>query len=187
MASPVLAQITTIFDQAAWNATAGGDEAIHYIDFGTLPLGTYVTDQFASLGAHFTDGDDMRVNVFVPFLGRTLPGLLSSPHYMSPPPTGITMEFDTPQAALAIQIANAGLPTSFYDGDRLIASIVVEAIPYPYFLGFVSDEPFDRVEFEPSSGGYYLLSNTYFSAVPAPGGLALLAAATLLPRRRRSA
>ena len=183
--TPADAAITFTTNPTEWNAVAGGPSAIKSVDFGTVPAFTFVTEQFSSLGIHFTDGDDIRKTASGPGFG-TVPVLVSGPHIFVPPPTTITMTFDAPQFALALSIVEPGQPLEFYLGDVKVGSFTVPLIPLPLYIGLISQQPFDRIEYGVfEDANYALLFNFAFSDVPAPGALGVLAASLILTGRRR--
>ena len=50
------AEVTWTLDQAAWTSQVGGPGAVTAIDFGTVPGGAILNEQFAAQGLHFTEG-----------------------------------------------------------------------------------------------------------------------------------
>lgn len=177
------AAITYTTDPGVWTATAGGPGAVKSVDFGTIPLFQIVTEQFAGLGVHFTDGDDFRAAT----LGSPSYAILvSSPHLSTPPPTSITLKFDSTQFAISFLAMNSGQPLLFYLGERLVMSYEVPTLQSPYFVGLFSDAPFDRVVVDHfPDANFATLTNFEFSSVPTPAPLVLLALVSHLARRRR--
>ena len=182
---PAFAGISYTFSQPTWTAAAGGAGATSFVDFNTLPNFTVVTEQFSSLGVHFTDGDDVSALTQWPPVGF-FNALFSWPYWQGGSPSGITLVFDSPQQSLGITIGFDQFTLTFFSGQNELATLTAVNVPSGGFLGFLSDTAFDRVIFHSYPvQNYTVLSSFYFSQVPAPGaGLLLVFGAARLRRRR---
>ena len=161
-------------DKSEWEAAVGGFTTI---GFNEYPNFTFITDQYADLGIHFTDGDD-----FIWHMPNAFPndGFGLGDGY----PNEITMEFDEPQAWLAIEFPGYKRLELYRDGQLFHSTPLYGGSAARFFLGVVSDQLFDKVMILPLPGGTADIDDLHFG-VPAPGALALLALAVSLPARRR--
>lgn len=186
LAAPALGGFSVVTGAAnagEWFGSAGAYTSISFSEFSE---GTFINEQYSSLGIHFADpvgnlifGPDPTL---LPQDGWGLKGLLS-----------IDMRFDTPMRGLAVYYP-AVVKAQFYLGDQLVYSwLHYEHGGSNKFAGFMSDVSFDRVVFKnalnpPPWGDPYplTLDNLYFTPVPAPGAAAcLLGLAPIAGRRRR--
>ena len=193
LAGTAAAEVTWTLDKAAWTASYGGQQNVTDVDFGTLTPGTIVTEQFADLGVHFTDGDDVAIllNPFEP-PPTSYPGMRS---FVSGSPPGIydiTIVLDGPMSGFGVRPASSKLTVEFWLAGSLVGEGQASGLPYwqpNAFLGFQSSVPFDKVVIlhhpseNPAQG--VAVGNLAF-VIPAPGvfGVALVAAA--FSRRRRT-
>jgi hypothetical protein len=174
----VLGQFIEFEDEAEWLAAAGTPTTIAFND---LPALTTVTTQYLSQGVSFTDGTDfISSGLQYPQDGFGLRGSNSGIPVFFPE---ISMEFSTSQHAIAVHYPGA-VQFELYSEDTLVyTSSVMGTGFFNQFAGIVSSMPIDRVRLS-DPGDIVLIDNLYF-AVPAPGGLTLLAFATFTLRGRR--
>jgi hypothetical protein len=172
-------------NKAAWQAAAGTST---YIGFTEHPVSTIITDQYASLGVTFTDGDDAIFTSdpgLLPIDGRGLRGHWGQFGFYKP----ITVQFDAPRYAVAADFVGGSI-IKLYMGNQLVGQSgdFVPAWTGP-FGGVTSTVAFDRVVLD--NGATIGIDSLYFgAAVPGPGGALLLLAAggaSARSRRRRSA
>jgi hypothetical protein len=161
--------VTVFGDRAEWEAAVG---PITTLDFTGFPNGTFITDQYADLGAIFTDGNDsIRFNTSFQNDNWGLDGN-----------GDIAVTFDTPQLWVAADFPG-------FLGFRLLfqGEIIHESghgnPGDGWFVGLVSTEPFDSILMR-DPGGEAEIDDLHFG-VPAPGALWLLGLAALRPARRR--
>ncbi len=178
------AEVTWTLDQTTWTSQVGGPGAVTAIDFGTVPGGAILNEQFAAQGLHFTDGDDSRVEV----LGSDppFPAVLGGPIF----PTlnyPITMRFDQMLTGFSAKEFTGDFGVQLFHDSLLVGSATALGLPINQVIGFVSDVPFNRVVVVGNMGTFNNLAamgNISF-AVPAPSALALLAVAALTHGTRR--
>jgi hypothetical protein len=168
-AGSVQADVEVFFDRAEWDAAVG---PVTTLDFTGFPEGTTITDQYADVGAIFTDGLNFTwFNSVFKNDGVGLDGY-----------DEINVAFDTPQLWVAVDFPGYIGFRLFFHGE------IVHESGYGdpgngWFVGLVSDEPFDSLMLiEPASD--VEIDDLHFG-VPAPGSIALLVVAALRPRRRR--
>ncbi len=127
-----------------------------------------VTEQYADLGVHFTDGDDYGV-----MQNNFLDGFGIKGHFFNG--GTITVEFDSPQMWVAAN-ALGTLRISLYLQDAFLASksTVIPGVGNK-FSGVVSDVMFDKIIFEDvPQGGLPVIDDLHFGGpIPAPGVLAV--------------
>ena len=93
-------------DKDAWIAAVG---PFTTIDFTGFPEGTFITEQYAHLGIHFTDGNDsIDINAGVLNDGSGLDGNPS-----------MHLSFDSPQAYLAVDFPG-DVQFDLFSGDTLL-------------------------------------------------------------------
>ncbi len=161
-------------DKASWIETVG---VFSTIDFTGFPNDTFITDQYASLGVLFTDGDDNIVCCGGDSFPNDLAGLDGNAR--------INLLFLTPQNWIAADYPGALRFELFYQDELIYTSSDFGFSGPGHFAGLVSSQPFDRAVlidwFDEIQVG---LDDLHFGA-PAPGTLALLALFGLCPHRRR--
>ena len=186
------AEVTWTLDKAAWTASYGGQQNVTDVDFGTLTPGTIVTEQFADLGVHFTDGDDQAVvaNPWGP--PPTFPALRSNIFGSPPGEYDMTIVLDESMAGFGVRPASTSYDVLFYLNGAAVGEAHVAGIQSwlpDAFVGFQSSVPFDSLKIlhipSPNPAQYVAVGNLAF-VIPAPGvfGVALVAAA--FSRRRRT-
>ncbi len=177
------AEVTWTLDQAAWTSQVGGPEAVTAIDFGTVPGGAILNEQFATQGLHFTDGDDWRTEVG---LTPPAPGVIGGP-ILFPLNYPITMRFDQMLTGFSAMEFTGDFGVQLFHDSLLVGSATALGLPVNQVIGFVSDVSFNRVVVVGNMGTFNNLAamgNISF-AVPAPSALALLAVAALTHGTRR--
>jgi hypothetical protein len=95
----------------------------------------------------------------------------------------ISVEFLASQYAVAVHYPG-WVQFELYSENQLVYTSGVFGSGFIHFAGIVSDVPIDQIRISEPVFGVTFIDNLYF-AVPAPGGLAVLALAALAPRRRR--
>ena len=167
------ATVTTFTNTANWQAVAGPYSTITFTE---LPAGTWITEQYAPLGVHFTDGSDQinhNNNAYVD--GYGLNGAFDE----------TTLQFDTAMTTIALDFPG-GVKIKLYSAGNLIyTSPDFGGSGFGLFAGLISTQPFDKAFIYDPAGGLFV-DNLYFGPpVPGPAGLTVLALGGLLPSRRR--
>jgi hypothetical protein len=170
---PAMGTVTVYTVKSAWQNAVGDYSTI---DFTGYPNGTWLDEQYADLGVHFTDGSDQfyQNNGFLQD-GWGLNGALDDS----------TLEFDAPITTIAMDFPGKVRVKLFSNGELIYTSIIMGNMALGNFRGLVSTEPFDTVMLH--DGGLFI-DNIYFDPpIPAPPtlALALFGVATLLGQRRR--
>jgi len=180
---PMAAAGFTVFqgDGAAWfEATPPFSE----ITFADLPVNTLVTEQYASLGAYFTDTNGNWVIGYFPATyvqdGWGLNGNSS-----------VELTFDAPMWSFASFFPGLAKFSFFADDVHLFTSDLLGGSGTNKFAGFTTDIAFDRVFIVGGPPDIFgnpdkvFFDDFYFSSVPAPGVLCGFAVMLLGSRRRR--
>jgi len=103
----------------------------------------------------------------------------------------VELTFDTPMWAFGSHFPGVAFFDFFSGDDLLFSSPLMGGSGVNFFAGFTSAIPFDRVQIygmPPDPFGNpdkVFFDSFYFSAVPSPAGLAVLALAGLCGTRRR--
>jgi hypothetical protein len=173
------ATVTIYSNKTNWENAAGAYSTIY---FNELPANTWIDEQYAYLGVHFTDGSDQiyESDAFVTD-GFGLNGALDDS----------TLEFDAPLTSIAMDFPGIARIQLFFEGKLMYTSPELGLPGIGNFRGLISTEAFDSVKlYDPAFAGFFA-DNLYFGPpIPAPGVLALLGVATLFNgrhRRKRSA
>lgn len=174
-ASATRAEVVILNSYTDWSAALGGGDAT--IDF--IGQSGFLTDQYASLGAHFLPG-----SAFAAFTGVG-DGWAAATTF--PSGNKITLDFDSLQYGVGLNPNSLFKASLFLDGDLVFSSGQLSQTG-GVFRGLLSSQPFNRVVFEaiPATAGS--IDNIYVgNPIPAPGaGLVFgLAAAQSIGRRRR--
>ena len=174
LAHPASSDFVTFTDAAAWQQAVGTYTTIGFNDF---VQSTIVTEQYASLGVHFTDGTD------VAFAGPTVfpnDGWGLSGHLFQLPDE-IRLTFDTPQRWIAVHFPGSVRLELYRNGLLMTDQLAFVS----GFGGVISSQAFDEVVIWDRSDGAVFIDDLHFG-VPAPGALGLLALAGVSgPGRRR--
>jgi hypothetical protein len=171
--------VTIYTNKSNWQNNVGTSSAITFAEFG-VPTGTWLKEQYSSLGVHFTDGSDQfynNTNIFAD--GWGLNGALNES----------TIGFDSPVTTIALDFPGTVQVELYLKGQLLYTSPLLGSTPTGNFRGLVSTDPFDKVILDDPLSGL-VIDNLYFGPpIPAPGALAIFAASALLgkSRRRKSA
>jgi hypothetical protein len=165
--------VTLYSNKETWQSAAGPYSTMTFAEFG-VPTGTWLTDQYSSLGVSFIDGSDQfyNSNNFISD-GWGLNGALDN----------TTLVFDEPITTIAFDFPG-GVTAKFYNQGALIyTSPLLGQSGVGNFAGLISTQPFDEVHLYDLG---LVVDNIYFGPpIPAPGALSLLAIAALNPRKRR--
>jgi hypothetical protein len=152
------------------------------IDFTGFPEFTWITDQYAHLGAHFVDGADLIQESDLLYLedGWGIDGN-----------TEVRIEFDEPISYIAADFPGIIIFRLYSDGEMVFSSNSLGGGGPGHFGGLFSDEPFDEVQILDAVnpfGGNVNIDDIYFGPpIPAPGSIVGVAALALVARRRRRA
>ncbi len=141
---------------------------------------TIVKEQYADLGVHFTDGNDLGTNNGNFLDGFGIKGAVSGAG-------SITVQFDSPQKWIAVNYLGIVAIDLYMNGDSVGTKGIVQTGSGNKFFGLVSDVPFNSVTiYDPADHTVFIDDLHFFAPVPGPSGLALfLLAAPGLNRRRR--
>lgn len=169
------ATVVDYTSKSEWEAAAGPYTTI---DFTGFAPGTIITDQYASLGVTFTEGND-RINESIigfPNDGFGLNGVIDT----------FTLEFSQPMYTIACEFPGTLQIRLYYQG------VLFHTNPFTFggggsgfFGGMVSDQPFDRAVVLDPQGGVNVDDLHFGRGIPAPAALPLLGLALLAGRRRR--
>ena len=167
------ATVTTFTNAANWQAAAGPYSTITFTE---LPAGTWITEQYAPLGVHFTDGSDQvyATNSFITD-GVGLSGAFDE----------TTLVFDAPMTTIAMDFPGLVAIKLYSSGNLIYNSPAFGGSGVGHFIGLTSTQSFDKAFlYDPSTDLF--VDNLYFGPpVPGPTGLAVLALGGLLPLRCR--
>ncbi len=157
-------------DKVAWITAVG---QFTTIDFTGFPDGTFITEQYAHLGIHFTDGNDS-IDVSGAHVNDGF-GLDGNP--------SMHLSFDNPQLWLAVDYPGS-VQIDLFSGNELIHSALFVGAGVGFFAGLLSTELFDTVVISDPIVPDAFIDDLHFG-VPSPGVIALLALGGLHYRRRR--
>lgn len=161
-----MTQVVEFEDKAQWLDAVGPFQTA---DFTGFPSGTPITDQYADLGALFTDGQDVVLccdGVSFPNDEAGLRGF-----------TSVSLQFRTPLRALAFDAVSVlGAQISLFREGRLVHVSSVFGLEAEGFAGLVSPAPFDEALIGNAIGEGVGFDDLHFG-VPSPGALSLLAIA----------
>jgi hypothetical protein len=130
-ATSAKADVTWFIDRAEWEGAIGDYSTA---DFTGFPPGTFITEQYAALGAHFIDGTD---SVYFN------PGLFLNDEYGLDGNGDITVTFDAPIYWLAVDYPGM-LQVDLYSGSQPVySSGPIGGSGAGFFFGLLSTEPFD--------------------------------------------
>ncbi len=171
--SPAHAGVVEFTNKDAWIAAVGG---VTTVDFVGFPPGIFITEQYAGLGIHFTDGND---SIF-PFDPISLPndgwGLDGN--------GDINVSFDSPQLWIAVDYPGFMQFELFWQDQLVYTSSLFLPGGIGNFAGLFSNDLFDAARII-DPGGQAAIDDLHFG-VPSPGVIAFLALGGLQARRRRS-
>jgi hypothetical protein len=168
-------EVTEYENGAAWYAAVG---EVTTIDFTDQPAGSIITDQYASLGVHFTDGND------IAFAGPSIfPNDAMGLRGHIVQPSGIHVTFNTPKRWLAVEFPGLVDIQLFRNGEMFHESVNLGVGGIGNFAGLVSTIGFDEAYLS-DSDGFVFIDDLHFG-VPGPGALPLLALAGAIGMKRR--
>ena len=170
------ADVIWFVERSEWEATVADYSTI---DFTGFPPGTFITEQYAALGAHFIDGTD---SVYFN------PGLFLNDEYGLDGNGDITVTFDAPIYWLAVDYPGM-LQVDLYSGSQPVySSGPIGGSGAGFFFGLLSTEPFDMAVLIDPIFPDAVIDDLHFGPpIPAPPAIALLALAAARPKRRRRA
>jgi len=167
------AAVTDYTSKAAWQAAAGPYTTI---DFTGFAPGTIITNQYASLGVIFTEGND-RINKLQSFVndGWGLNGVIDT----------FTLAFSQPMYTIACEFPGTLQIRLYYQGTLFHTNPnTFGGVGSGFFGGMVSDQPFDRAVVLDPQGAVFVDDLHFGQGIPAPAALPLLGLALLAGRRR---
>jgi len=178
-ASVAHAGITTYTDRDAWfeAVSPGGSVPITTIGFSEFPAGTVITDQYDHLGVNFSGVNSTRGfdDVAYPQDGWALQGGIG----------GVTVEFDAPRHALAMDHPASAVMQFFNDGIE-IETVNFDGGGFGNFSGIVSTQPFDSVILSDASPPSFI-DDLHFVTIPVPGSFVCIGVSLMCrPGRRRT-
>ena len=174
-ASSASGEITRFANRAEWEAAVG---PFTTVDFTGFPHGTVVTEQYANLGAHFTDAND---TIYYN------PSSFYNDDYGLDGNGDITVAFDQPIFWIAVDYPGLMQFKLFSGGELAYTSSEFGMGGAGLFAGLLSTEPFDAAVLIDPAGEAEIDDLHFGPPIPAPPALALLALAAARPGRRRRA
>jgi len=165
------ADLVVYDDKVAWEAAVGGNFST--MDFTGFPENTIITDQYAHLGAIFTQGG------FITFTGS----FEQDGWGLSSNLDEFILEFDQPMNWLAADHPGFLQYFLYLDGV-LVGETSLLGGDLGSFSGVISDEPFDMVIILDPATVPNVDDLHFGPAIPAPAAW-VLAVAPLVGRRRR--
>ena len=149
------------------------------ITFTEVPMPAIITDQYSYLGLTFTDGNDFIDDSTACINdGFGLRGNLLG--------NSITINFAAPITSLALDHPGFEAFKLYSNGQMLFDTGQMGGSGTGKFSGVISSTPFDSVVIQDPVGQSTLIDDLHFGPpIPAPGTLALIAAAALLGQTRR--
>jgi hypothetical protein len=163
--------VTEYSNENAWQTAAG---AFTTITFQEVPVGTVVTNQYASLGIQFTPGQVAESSIYV----NDNVGLANG--------VPISFTFDQPRQSVAFDYPGSLQIKLFSNGELIYNSGIFGVGGTGFFAGIVSTQSFDTVMFSHGFGPPADVDDLHFGApVPAPASALLLLGLVALGRRRR--
>ncbi len=150
--------VIVFLDKDAWIAAV---KEFTTIDFTQLPQGTFVTDQYADLGVHFTDGND---TIFVtPSFVNDGKGLAGNGDTM--------LAFDTPQAWIGADFPGFLRIQLFSGGELIYTSSLFGNPGVGFFGGLVSSELFDAAFLSDPADDDVFVDDIHFGVPACPADL----------------
>lgn len=169
--APALSGAVTLIkdDFSAWESAAG---SFSTCDFTGFPEWTIITDQYSYLGVSFTGPAPNLIH----FGGN---GIYPQDEWGLNANGVLELTFQEPVYAVAGH-GPGKWRYKLYLGDSLVGETFFYLGGPGDFAGVISDIAFDRVQFEPGQfNGIMFMDNVYFSAIPAPGAMGVLAVGAL--------
>lgn len=171
VASTLRAEVAEYEDKPAWEAHIGDYTTL---DFTGFEWNTVITDQYASLGAIFTDGDDtISFGTGFPNDARGLNGN-----------GDITVAFTWAQLWIAADFPGPLTFELYLDDEWLYTSSDFAGPGSGHFAGLISSSPFNKVILRDWMAGTAYIDDLHFG-VPTPAAWCVIAVAGLGARRRR--
>jgi MYXO-CTERM domain-containing protein len=169
-AVPTSAGFSWTVDKQEWLTSVPSYTKLDFV----LPGGEVLGEQYAALGVHFPDGNDVVVaNGSFDDLWGVKGGFFQGPD--------IHLTFDTAQQWIAIDFPGSAIIDLYSQG-----SLVYSSPQFGQgFLGLIGTTTFDEARIISPFGSIHV-DNIYFGApIPGPAPMALVALAALTSRRRR--
>jgi hypothetical protein len=177
-AAEVSASVTETINKPQWQSGVG---AYTTITFGEYPVGTLITNQYASQGVVFTEGNDF-ISDIGPLPGQVF-GLDSNEPFGQA--GSITMQFSSPQNWIGVDFVGI-VQFELYSQGQLVFTSGLHHYGFGPFLGLISTTTFDEVRVYDPTDAVVAIDNLYFGPpVPAPGALSLIAVAGISGYRKR--
>jgi len=169
---PALGAVVEYTSRAQWQAAAASYSTITFTE---IPVNTLITNQYAHLGALFTDGSDFThaTNSFLND-GIGLNAALDE----------TTIVFTKPMTSIGCDYPGGMRFTLFSEGEIIYVSTSWFGEPIGSFAGLVTDQPFDQVLLQDPSSGTFLDDLYFGPPIPGPGAFALMAMPLVASRRR---
>ena len=159
---------------SGWQQAAGSYSTV---DFTGFPSNTFITEQYASLGVHFTN---IGPNVVQPLAWELFP---QDGHGIDGN-NGIILAFDEPIHSIGQHGPGAWRFRLYSGGQQIFVSSWWGGATNGY-SGLYSDIAFDGVYIESPNANDVYSDNIYFSTIPAPGAVAVFVGSGLIRRRRK--
>ena len=166
------ADVIEFTDKDEWFTAVG---EVTTIEFTGFPNGTLITDQYEDLGVLFTGGAD--------FIWQN-EGAFPNDGWGINGQSDIELSFQFPQAWIAVEFPGFMRLDLFAEGQLIYSSNLFGGGGAGFFAGLISDQLFDVALLTDPMDETVDIDDLHFG-VPAPGTLALLGLATVLPRRGR--
>jgi hypothetical protein len=172
------ADVVEYENAVAWHSAVG---SFTTIGFDEVAQGTIITEQYADLGVHFTDGTDVAIGPGCETFPQDCWGLKG---HIFALPDEIHLTFDTPQKWIGIHFPGGANIELYRNGEHIYSSTILGTFEIDNFGGLVSTIGFDEAVIWDSADGVVFIDDLHFG-VPAPSALPLLALAGVIGTRTR--
>ncbi len=171
-AKQVNAVITNYSSYNDYLAEVGSHEIITFTE---VPVGTVLSNQYASQGVNFAQGDDVVItssSFDIDYVGVNAYGR-------------IELLFNTPQSHIGVDFPGA-ICIEIYDGSSLIGdSGNFGGSGHGFFGGIVSTELFNRAVLLDWNDDMAYIDNLHYESVPEPATMSMLLMGSLILIRKR--
>ena len=154
-ATTARADVIEFTDKDEWFAAVG---VVTTIDFTGFPDVTVVTDQYADLGVHFTDGNDLILSAA---------GFLNDGWGVDGN-GDINVSFDAPVYYVAVDFPGGIIFDLLSQGELIFTSSSFGIDEVGNFAGLLSSEPFDAIRLFRSFGSPSFIDDFFFGPQPCP-------------------